>query len=712
MFELKTYPRQNKLTHGRAEHIIVNICPKRFGDQGISIDKHKPTSSQSYGGRSQSRDTKRNPNSTKSRMSKCKILKTVVAFFFSLLSVALLCLSHHYIRYIFDKSDESEKPNELYYGIYASFVFLVALGLTFSVAIRCILLLMIPALFTTRGRIALFAVILQVLILGPVKNMGKTAILISESTNCQIELLSNHTNDALEIIVNKTNQLSGQYGDVLNQLVAKNEQILEKLQQQRAGIQTIMERVNASRRRVFKNMPEIRSDLLTKLNPFDSSNLKVSKYASGLNTDMAKRFNYFVEHRPKVGDIAGGMFAKATSKIGDIPWIQLKNLTLVMSNLTVHKFHQNISQLSGSLAMNNSHPIKIIFDNLKTDYSGTVMEIQNTIHRVTLVLPWCVLLVLIQSLLYRRGFLTKIEYDNVYITSEFKAIDQRSKTKKELPLLPLKRREKSSLVDITSCTLSKREQSSFSFPMFLVSIFMLMGVFVLAVDYGLSVLLTSLHEQMGSAMSNYHHTHSDFISTLSEKYANPAIRDILLHELSEIVDVNRTQLAYEIHKNMGQCLLEGEAPIVYDTTKLIVLSSLYLFVIAVSVLQPYGLRLQHRVAAYFYPQQELKRINYLYHSIRGQRMSIKRLLIEKMKEHFSNRHESAERRGFCKVMELWCSTRFPFFRGFLLLLGKMQASECSACGVEVSPLGHVISDSGQLCDICIEQAKKIICAEN
>ena len=605
---------------------------------GIFLGTQLSTSYDAPDGRFRPEDIQKKPRLLRyvlkfacSKPSKYRSLKAALGFLSGLLFVTSLFVLFYFSRYLFEKREEVESPDNWNYIVGALFAFLLAVGLTLSVAIRCIIVLMIPALFTTRGRGVLFAIILQLLITGPVQNMTENAKLISESTNCQIELLSNQTSEVLEFLVNRTTQLSDQYRNSFNRIVVNNLNTL-------------------------RDALELRHNILRQVGVVN------------------------VEH------------------LG----IKFHNITFYINDFKNYSNRVNFSKFYESPQINSSKSVKVLFDELKTDFNDKIRGLQEFLEIAGKVLPWSVLLVFMQSLFYRRAYTSRIEHDNVYVTSNFKNLDKKRKKEKKQYLMPLKMREKSNLVDSTSCLLSRRELSSFSFAMFLVLIFILIGSFVIVIDYGLSSLLTLIRTHGDTIL--FYRGGAGFTALLPKDTVSPNIRKLLLDELPQVFDENSTRLSYEASTDIGRCLPIARPPFINDNTKVVVLAILYVLVFCFSLLQAYGLRLQHKVAAYFYPEQEVKRNIYLYHSIRAQRVSIKNLLFKKIKQTFSKRSKSTED-DFVPTLSMLFSLRFPRLKRFLVTIGVFKKIDCAACGSEIFSGGQKFSDNVYSCDVCIKQVK-------
>ena len=567
-----------------------------------------------------------------SKPSKYKTIKASIGFVSGFLFTAALFTVFHFSRYLFEKKENVTPPENWGYATAGGIAFLLALGLTLSVAVRCIVVLMIPALFTNRGRAVLFAVVLQILLRGPVHNTTENTKLISESTSCQIELLVNQTNQILDFLVNKTTQITDQYKDVYNQ-IAENSL------------------------RSLRELVEIR--------------IKLSRV-----------INIGVVNEEKIG-------------------LRFQNLTIFIQDFKNYSNKANFTSYHESPTVTGSQSIQKLFKQITIDFTKNIKRLQTILDTLTSILPWTVALVFIQSFLYRRCYKSRIEYDNIYITTQFKNLDKKRKRENKQYLEPLRRRERSNLIDSTSCVLSKRELSSLLFAITIVLIFFFVGVFTVVVDYGLSTLMEMIHTYGDTTLK--YRGGAGFIASLPTGSVSPNIRQLLIQNFPQVFDENSTKVLYEASVDTGTCLPTAIPPFISDSTNLILLVSLYTLLFVVSLLQAYGLRLQHKVAAYFYPEQEEKRFLYLYHSIRAQRVSVKGLLWRKIKKKFGDTDETDSGDEF--HLSSYIGIRCPTFRRLLEKIGVLQTVDCSACGSEILSGGRKFVDGMYACDMCIENVK-------
>lgn len=73
------------------------------------------------------------------------------------------------------------------------------------------------------------------------------------------------------------------------------------------------------------------------------------------------------------------------------------------------------------------------------------------------ILSFIFIYIIFKSISYHKSYLTKIEFDNCFLTNYFKKIDNRRKFRHQHSLLPLKKIEKINIIDPTSSKHGRNE---------------------------------------------------------------------------------------------------------------------------------------------------------------------------------------------------------------------------------------------------------------
>ena len=120
----------------------------------------------------------------RSSLRKKKILNSFFGFVGGLIASGILYVL---LRYSYDYSIKTSGWLTLGFSVP------ICVGMTLSTHMRCIILLMVPNLFTGKGRTVLMSIIFAKLLAGPVVNIAYNAQQASESMACAQELIYNQT---------------------------------------------------------------------------------------------------------------------------------------------------------------------------------------------------------------------------------------------------------------------------------------------------------------------------------------------------------------------------------------------------------------------------------------------------------------------------------------------------------------------------------------
>lgn len=120
-----------------------------------------------------------------------------------------------------------------YASAFASIVgILLSLGLAFHGPTRCVVILMLPCLFTSRGRSVLISITLVLVISGPLKNATRNALKLGEVVMCGQQKLREQTKRAIQDALSPLQSILGAFKKVLKALkdfAAQVRQSLSKL---------------------------------------------------------------------------------------------------------------------------------------------------------------------------------------------------------------------------------------------------------------------------------------------------------------------------------------------------------------------------------------------------------------------------------------------------------------------------------------------------
>ena len=312
------------------------------------------------------------------------------------------------------------------------------------------------------------------------------------------------------------------------------------------------------------------------------------------------------------------------------------------------------------------------------------------------VLSFGLLLLIFQSYRYLKNYLARDTYDNWYLTRRFKSIDKKRMEAQGEGLLPLKKQEINSLVDVTMCGLSPMENDLYRKGLLLVTVHFLLGILCILFDTMLYWLMEMVRK------------HGDVEPEFS---TSPGVQIIVNGNsaVAEFIQLfldgfhARPLLRMTHHK---VCLPN---PHQLDSVTLLVLGALYFIAFLLVILQAYGLRLRHKIIAYYYPQRERARTVYLYNMLVYRRSLMYRHLRRRIKARFK------EQQVLQYISCLHCLARkIACFRIFTKWQGRLH---CWGCNTPEDETFHqCVTDQcpGLYCEECYEIIERVcpLCQEN
>jgi len=319
--------------------------------------------------------------------------------------------------------------------------------------------------------------------------------------------------------------------------------------------------------------------------------------------------------------------------------------------------------------VNTTRSITDIRQEVNEDVEQKARDVATIASTLNKFLSLSILLLFLKSFWYLRNYLAKDGYDNIYITKQFKALDDRNKENGVKGILPLKKSEEDKYVDTASWTLYACELSHCKLGFIIIGLHSCLFILVLVFDVSLWYILDLVR------------THSDVSVEVKgqgqvtvEVEGNGPAADfyrIMFRDLS--VQSNFTNTI-----DIGACLPQPHAPS-YGMFILYVI--LYLITLSLVVLQGYGLRLRRKICAYFFPEQEFARLDYLHKKIRHKRVGFLKFL----RQQILSSHKEAQVKENLRFSTL-LKTKCP---AIACLFPEKEKLECTSCEQSENSFNHV-----------------------
>ena len=270
------------------------------------------------------------------------------------------------------------------------------------------------------------------------------------------------------------------------------------------------------------------------------------------------------------------------------------------------------------------------------------------------------LLIFLQSFWYLRNYLTNDGYDNIYITKQFEEMDNEAKKNGRESVLPLTKLESDKYVNSLSFKLNSTELSYSKLGLIQVLLHFLFWLLVITFDYTLYNILSMVQE----------YGNIEIKMNSSSEVKIDVNGDGIMAEFYKIL-VNPYNLHNRVSKThaIGPCLPHPQEP---SSSTIPVFVILYIIALAIVLLRAYGMRLRRKVSAYYCPEQELARLDYLHKKIRHRRVGFLKFLRQQIK----SAHKEEQVKNQLRFSS-WLAFNFPFIAQ---ILPKKEKLECTSCG--------------------------------
>ncbi|XP_074978857.1 DC-STAMP domain-containing protein 2 [Caretta caretta] len=265
----------------------------------------------------------------------------------------------------------------------------------------------------------------------------------------------------------------------------------------------------------------------------------------------------------------------------------------------------------------------------------------------------------LQALLYRRRYLHNDDFDNIYITERFLAMDVLRARQGRPTVLPLSARESTKYICPGSPFLSRRERFGYSLALVGVLRHVLLGLTLILLDYGVFWLLDLVRYQLhGEIVARAPVVMS--VSVNGTGYTGEIYRD-LVSSFDALQRGNVSVLS-------RRCHLRPAEP---DYRTYLLIGLMYGVCFFIAIFGSYVGRLRRVVCASYYPSREQERTCFLYNSLLTRRTGLASSLLR------ATRQRAADE-GHTNLL-LILASRLPLCAWLARRMGVHQ-QYCMGCG--------------------------------
>ena len=282
----------------------------------------------------------------------------------------------------------------------------------------------------------------------------------------------------------------------------------------------------------------------------------------------------------------------------------------------------------------------------------------------------------------------------MYITAQFRGLDQKRSEVAGDNLLPLKRYERNYLVDTSSSDLSAPEDGLYRAGLCVLILHLGISFCCYMFDYILYWVLALVRK----------HGHPGFDVTGRESL------DFVVTGEGVIVDLLNIFLKgfhpghwFGFTAKNHACLPQPLAPSVLN---LLVIFTMYFVLILTILLKAYILRFRNKVTGFFYPEREKARIVHLYNVILNQRSRMPHLLHQRVKINHRE-HSIQEQVSFCHQVSARCAPCrvFLYSSSRCLVCDTMEDQTFRDCETDKCQgvyCSECFEDLGRMCPLCLQ----------
>ncbi|KAM8709447.1 hypothetical protein ACLKA7_016279 [Drosophila subpalustris] len=570
------------------------------------------------------------------------------------------------------------------------FLMLLCITLLFSRPVRCVFVLALPSLSSSRGRALLITLAFFVAALGPTANIMANLKVLLRSLGCGQELLR---------------QAIGQMMDV----------VLEPIKAVQLAMELLLDEVRRVLRLVMDLLIRIQGFLLYFINTLNNCVVWFKSVADLCNSQLGTPWERcqqsaeraMVKCRHKWGYFryicqAPKLFLALCypAKLVDVFCIGFWEHSWNFLDTLLERYYNFVAELEQMFdaSISFDHDFKFHTNaskNLTDVGEQIIVDVGQSLRPFALLQGWLDLLcwlmlfaVFINATYFYVLYMLSHHYQNVYLTSTFYGIDRELQSQGRSTVLPLKRLECGKYLKLTSLRLTTAECLLMVEHAFFLFISCVQLSTICLVDYSIFWLLATI--------SYYGHKQDDL--------EVPAYIDMQIKGGGFVGDIMRglaqafRPITQKRTLDTKACLPLPVEPMYRHYVEILLLCLLAWFIL---LTEPYMLRLRHVIMQRFYPERAYVRALYLHEKILRERASFFKFARRKARAAFMFRE-----RGTCN----WLRRKLCRCCCCLCFLGE---DLCIMCSKLLSSSSRINCDSpgcgGVYCQICFSASNNKCC---
>ncbi|XP_030638977.1 E3 ubiquitin-protein ligase DCST1 [Chanos chanos] len=578
------------------------------------------------------------------------------------------------------------------------FVGICILGGMFSSYFRCSVLLMFPSMLGSRGRAYLMLLVLNGLYQGPIFNIHRNVQNVAFSMGCNIDLQIEHSKimwrmvtepmlQVMQDIVHDNKEFQHEARNVSTQFNRIRDEVMGQY-----GYDALQHSTSSgnSTQDMFSAKTMMRCDYVVEQGIGRCREWFSSKWQECMDAIKAPVINHLLCVPMKFDFLCNVMRVMTPWCREHIPVEGNFGQTFDRLNLSISRLAEEFTakvvvQKLEQQAVLGVTVLKEFTKELRKAFEEKMIVFEQIAEVVQILLSFTFITIFTSAFGYARHYCRHIRFDNVYITTYFKQIDERRRRAGKRYLLPLKKVEQSGFINPWSLSIHPSELKLVALGLIQVLLLTLFVCILLTVDGILYHIFDIIrrHTFTQFSVTSSHHVDIDITG-----------ESMLAKLLRKTIGAFNTSSNLDIQTSNQHCLPQPRALAPEDY----LWTFLPLFMMALMCcLQAYSNRLRRVIAAFYFPKREKRRTLFLYNLQIQRRISYVKRLRKQLLRH--GKQPKTVFTGIIAVLDRlgwrlrWCCVCGERQRG-------AQAVECTVPGCGTVYCAQCWRDLGTFCLFC------------
>ncbi|XP_051849858.1 DC-STAMP domain-containing protein 2 [Antechinus flavipes] len=538
----------------------------------------------------------------------------------------------------------------------------LGLGMGFSSSVRITVLLLLPQAFSRQGRTLLLIAAFGLVIQGPCANIIRNFNRASDSVACGAELALNQSAEVLQ----RAQQPLLSALKKIKAIAGKAKEVADRIRKFFRAIMDGVKHVVRALRNVWYWLLHIGDVCNSELgSPYG----KCARIFDDAKNHCMKAVPFFyhlcyvlMPFKLLLCGLASvaQLFCLIPHYIQPFLRSTIGTPVIRLINRVRGEFEFNVTASHHfKVNLNSSRSLAQVAFDLQEAVNLKLHPIRETLALLGHTTPLLFVFLYLQALFYRYYYLTKDNFDNIYITNRFMRMDA-IRIKAGLPsVLPLSSREQSRYIKPGSLYLSRMERIHYTLAAFTLIRHLLVVFILVVLDYAIFWLLDlARYWLQGEIVARNPVLVS--VTVQGTGYVGQIYRDLV-----SVFDIlqrgNITILS-------RRCLLRPSKP---DQRNYLLIGLMYGLCFFVTLFGTYVKRTSRIICAYYYPSREQERISFLYNKLLTHRSHLSTSLLGAVRRRAADQ-------GHTNIL-LILAAKFPRLAPLIGRLG-IHETYCLGCG--------------------------------